>query len=660
MLLYLIPLFIIESLPLILATIVYEIRIIYFLLFGRKDRPISPRYSFDCIAFLPWKPPKETKTWQGKFVASSCGIVWLLSEFTLDLILIVTGRSIEDVSRTQGIVGSKEDDNYLTKQLQQQQEEFMQARSEYMDDAVEALIVEDAEDIYEDENAVPKTLATIEEEEDEEDLNELIKDGLVADKVADDVLVEMGTAIEEFGVEESLSMNDTMEDSFAETIVPIIEEKIEDDSETKRQDKAARYDGIRNSDYSSKLTFEIDQEAVLHSNTELASEREKDETNHEKGIEESQYLLQDQSKPDVPQVDLIIAAIQSVNRQVISSADTSSDSSDTSDNDSTDTDLESEGCVENCGCQTDRMLTCPEDKSLTRTEAPVLDESSSSDNTFKSWSERKVFSSNSEPVVQDIITFAALLRQGWPHHYTGPVISPKMAARICLEAVWAKNEYFGYTGDNGDNGDILSVSSIAELDDMNANSTENVTTDDTSVATDAIDTATTAETSTTISATDATATVETSSSTDTTDIVITAEASDDTDTTGDAITAEASDDTDTAAPISTSQKKKKKKNKNKNKNKNKKSQSQEQNNDTVEGHDIDMTVHTAVASSEASKTLKMMMESAESAIAACTLDGKFTELESVKAMTKENRDIRDFYLDAQAFSSWERKPSREA
>ncbi|KAF9363342.1 hypothetical protein BGX34_004359 [Mortierella sp. NVP85] len=103
-LLWFIPTVVIECLPLILATAIYEAQIIQYLFFGRPTRPVPPCKSFDSVSFLPWEVPKHAKTWLGNMVAWACGILWFFSEFTLDMIAIILGHTIENkpISLIQG------------------------------------------------------------------------------------------------------------------------------------------------------------------------------------------------------------------------------------------------------------------------------------------------------------------------------------------------------------------------------------------------------------------------------------------------------------------------------------------------------------------------------------------------------------------------------
>jgi hypothetical protein len=103
-LLWFIPTVVIECLPLILATAIYEAQIIQYLFFGRPTRPVPPCKSFDSVSFLPWEVPKHAKTWLGNLIAWACGILWFFSEFTLDMIALILGRAIENkpISLIQG------------------------------------------------------------------------------------------------------------------------------------------------------------------------------------------------------------------------------------------------------------------------------------------------------------------------------------------------------------------------------------------------------------------------------------------------------------------------------------------------------------------------------------------------------------------------------
>ncbi|KAK3845407.1 MAG: hypothetical protein J3R72DRAFT_435743 [Linnemannia gamsii] len=93
------PLMLIECLPLILVTAIYELDILRYLFFGHPTRPIPPsRRKLDSIGFLPI--PEKAKSWQGSLVAIVCGLIWFFSEFTLDIILIVLGvDSAADVEK---------------------------------------------------------------------------------------------------------------------------------------------------------------------------------------------------------------------------------------------------------------------------------------------------------------------------------------------------------------------------------------------------------------------------------------------------------------------------------------------------------------------------------------------------------------------------------
>ncbi|KAI1317883.1 hypothetical protein EDD11_007545 [Mortierella claussenii] len=97
--LYLIPRCVQESVPVMLATLIYEVQILHFLFFDRLTRPQSPHLSLDhVVAFIPWEIPRHSVTWVGILVAWVCGIAWFFSELTLDLVLIALGTSIEQGS----------------------------------------------------------------------------------------------------------------------------------------------------------------------------------------------------------------------------------------------------------------------------------------------------------------------------------------------------------------------------------------------------------------------------------------------------------------------------------------------------------------------------------------------------------------------------------
>ncbi|KAF9986384.1 hypothetical protein BGZ65_007809 [Modicella reniformis] len=100
-LVWFIPAFIIEGIPLILATVIYEVQIVLYLFFERPTRPVCPAKSFESVAFLPWQVSKQPTSWLGLLTAWACGIIWLFSELTLDLILFVIGDTIESRSASQ-------------------------------------------------------------------------------------------------------------------------------------------------------------------------------------------------------------------------------------------------------------------------------------------------------------------------------------------------------------------------------------------------------------------------------------------------------------------------------------------------------------------------------------------------------------------------------
>ncbi|KAI7824313.1 hypothetical protein BC939DRAFT_450003 [Gamsiella multidivaricata] len=98
--LILVPMCVIEALPLVLVTVIYEAQILRYLFFNGPSRPVPPHKSVDSFALLPWKTPKDASTRLGSLIAWVCGIVWFFSEFTLDLVLIALDSPIDDRSVT--------------------------------------------------------------------------------------------------------------------------------------------------------------------------------------------------------------------------------------------------------------------------------------------------------------------------------------------------------------------------------------------------------------------------------------------------------------------------------------------------------------------------------------------------------------------------------
>ncbi|KAF8924217.1 hypothetical protein BGZ58_002034 [Dissophora ornata] len=110
LLLFITPQCVIESFPLVLGTIIYEIEIIRFLFLDYSIPPTSPHKSLDSVAaFIPWEVPKKARTYLGTLVAWVCGVIWFLSEFALDLVLVALGKSIEDGSTTSDRHNEEED-----------------------------------------------------------------------------------------------------------------------------------------------------------------------------------------------------------------------------------------------------------------------------------------------------------------------------------------------------------------------------------------------------------------------------------------------------------------------------------------------------------------------------------------------------------------------
>ncbi|KAF9190760.1 hypothetical protein BGZ51_008275 [Haplosporangium sp. Z 767] len=92
----LVPMSIVECVPLILGTVLYELEIVRFVAFDRPTRPTSPKACLEAVEFLQMAMPDIEKTWPGIIVAWICGIVWFFSEFTLDIVLILLGKDIAE------------------------------------------------------------------------------------------------------------------------------------------------------------------------------------------------------------------------------------------------------------------------------------------------------------------------------------------------------------------------------------------------------------------------------------------------------------------------------------------------------------------------------------------------------------------------------------
>ncbi|KAG0265619.1 hypothetical protein BG011_004410 [Mortierella polycephala] len=92
----LVPMSILECVPLILGTVLYELEIVRFVVFDRPTRPKSPMACLEAVKFLQMTMPDIEKTWPGIIVAWICGIIWFFSEFTLDIVLILLGKDIAE------------------------------------------------------------------------------------------------------------------------------------------------------------------------------------------------------------------------------------------------------------------------------------------------------------------------------------------------------------------------------------------------------------------------------------------------------------------------------------------------------------------------------------------------------------------------------------
>lgn len=115
------PTFVIECLPLILATTIYEVQIVLYLFFDHPTRPQTPFESMDSVSFLPWEVPKYAESWLGYLVATTCGVIWFFSEFALDLVAIALDNNIENREPTM-VQGSSPEQRCLDLQFESYEE----------------------------------------------------------------------------------------------------------------------------------------------------------------------------------------------------------------------------------------------------------------------------------------------------------------------------------------------------------------------------------------------------------------------------------------------------------------------------------------------------------------------------------------------------------
>ncbi|KAF9907831.1 hypothetical protein BX616_000315 [Lobosporangium transversale] len=129
LLLAFVPQSIIECLPLVLATVIYELQILNYLFFDHPIRPLPPDPSLSSVAFLPWEIPTKTRTWQGIFTAWTCSVIWFFSELTLNLLDVVPNRVTDQEITNRGI--SVKSKNLNQRLEHQQQPQHLQWRQYY-------------------------------------------------------------------------------------------------------------------------------------------------------------------------------------------------------------------------------------------------------------------------------------------------------------------------------------------------------------------------------------------------------------------------------------------------------------------------------------------------------------------------------------------------
>ncbi|KAG0045626.1 rab32, member RAS oncoprotein [Gryganskiella cystojenkinii] len=91
---FLLPRWVTECVPLLLATALFQLNIVRYFLFSTQAS-LAPDHqeSLDfVISYLPWNVPESPRSWLGLLALWVCGYVWFTSEIVLDLALTFTGR----------------------------------------------------------------------------------------------------------------------------------------------------------------------------------------------------------------------------------------------------------------------------------------------------------------------------------------------------------------------------------------------------------------------------------------------------------------------------------------------------------------------------------------------------------------------------------------
>lgn len=98
---FVLPRFVVECIPLLLATALFQLELARFCLFRGFLRPAGPQESLDWVAsWLPWNVPAEDpRSWLGRLTLSVCSIACTASTVALDIVLIITGQGKDVHSR---------------------------------------------------------------------------------------------------------------------------------------------------------------------------------------------------------------------------------------------------------------------------------------------------------------------------------------------------------------------------------------------------------------------------------------------------------------------------------------------------------------------------------------------------------------------------------